>query len=84
MGARRVEVTGEFRALDTLAEPDYAAAWAVMDTGAIGRNAEHWARATFEGAPRALRAFIVAGWTAVLASSSGRGLLPIASWAGGS
>jgi len=30
------------------------------------RTAEQWARATFEDAPRALRAFIVAGWTAGL------------------
>jgi hypothetical protein len=64
--ARRIKVTEELRAVDTLAEPDYAAAWEVPLTGAHTRSAEQWARATLEDAPRALRGFIVAGWVAVL------------------
>jgi len=64
--ARRIEVTDEIRAFDTLAQPDYAAAWEVMISSRDRRSAEEWARATFEGAPRALRAFVVAGWIAGL------------------
>jgi hypothetical protein len=58
----RVEVTDEVRAIDTLAGPDYAAAWDVAVAGADALSAEQWARATFEGAPRVLRDLIVAGW----------------------
>jgi hypothetical protein len=64
--ARRIEVTDEIRALDTLARPDYEAAWEVTLRGSAPRSAEQWARAIFEDAPRALRAFVVAGWTTVL------------------
>jgi hypothetical protein len=64
--ARRVEVTDEIRGLDTLGRPDYAAAWEVTLRGDSTRSAEQWARATFEDAPRALRAFVVFGWTTVL------------------
>jgi hypothetical protein len=64
--ARRVEVPDEIRALDTLLSRDYAAAWAAEVTDGEGCSAERWARATFEDAPHALRAFIVAGWTSFL------------------
>ncbi len=64
--ARRVGVTAEVRAVGTLAGRDYAAAWEVMVAGGDTRSAEQWVRATFEGAPRALRVFIVVGWTAGL------------------
>jgi hypothetical protein len=64
--ARRVEVPEEIRALDTLRSPDYAAAWVAGVSDSQARSAEWWARATFEDAPRALRAFIVAGWTTSL------------------
>jgi hypothetical protein len=57
--ARRVEVTEE---IDTLAAPDYASAFEVAIVGADARSAEQWVRATFEGAPRALRRFVVVGW----------------------
>ena len=63
---RRVEVTEEFRAVDTLAEPNYAAAWEADIAAGSALSAEQWGGATFEDAPRALRAFIVAGWTAGL------------------
>jgi hypothetical protein len=61
--ARRIKLTEEVRALDTLADPDYWAAWEATVSSGDRRSAEQWARATFEGAPSALRAFIVAGWT---------------------
>jgi hypothetical protein len=64
--ARRIEVTDELRAASTLAEPDYTAAWEVPLSGGHTRSAEQWARATLEDAPRALRAFVVAGWVTVL------------------
>jgi hypothetical protein len=64
--ARRIEVTEEIRAFDTLAEADYSAAWEVMISAGDRRSAEQWARAIFEGAPRALRAFVVTGWIAGL------------------
>jgi hypothetical protein len=59
-------MTPEIRAMDTLSEPDYAAGWESTVESGDTRSAEQWARATFEGAPRELRAFIVAGWIAVL------------------
>jgi hypothetical protein len=64
--ARRIDVGAQIRALDTLVEPHYAAAWEVAFADGDARSAEQWARATFEDGPRALRAFIVAGWTAGL------------------
>jgi hypothetical protein len=60
--ARRVAVTEEIRAVETLAEPDYAAGWEVTLPPGDARTAEQWARATFEGAPPLLRTFVVAGW----------------------
>jgi hypothetical protein len=60
---RRIEAGDQIRALDTLADPDYAAAWEVAIADGDARSAEQWARLAFEDAPRALRAFIVAGWT---------------------
>jgi hypothetical protein len=61
--ARRIDVSEQTRAVDTLAEPHYAAAWEVTIADGDARSAEQWARATFEDGPQALRAFIVAGWT---------------------
>jgi hypothetical protein len=69
--ALRVEVTQQSRELDTLADPNYAAAWEVMIPDGDARSAEQWARAIFEEAPPALRAFIVAGWTVGLQLSLG-------------
>jgi len=63
--AHRIEVAEEIRALDTLTTPDYASAYEVI-AAADTRSPEQWARAVFEDAPRALRAFIVAGWIAGL------------------
>ena len=64
--ARRVEVDETTRALGTVGDADYAAAWEVVTTRGDRRSAEQWARASFEGAPPALRASIVAGWVAGL------------------
>jgi hypothetical protein len=59
MRARRVEVaeTG-----DPLGRSDYASAFAVSRRAGDERSAEQWARAAFEGAPAALRTFVVVGW----------------------
>jgi hypothetical protein len=64
--ARRIDVGDQARALDTLAAPHYAAAWEVAIAEGDTREAEQWARATFEGAPPALRRFIMTGWIAGL------------------
>jgi uncharacterized protein DUF2867 len=61
--ARRVEVSEE---LHTLPEPDYASTFAVSVPGANDRSPEEWVRATFEGAPKAIRWFVVVGWRYVL------------------
>lgn len=50
----RVEVGEVLRAADTLADPDYAAAFEVR-VGAQVRSAEQWARILFEDAPLILR-----------------------------
>jgi hypothetical protein len=64
--ARRIDVSERARALDTLTEPHYAATWEVAITDGDTRDAEQWARATFEEAPPALRRFIMTGWIAGL------------------
>jgi hypothetical protein len=64
--ARRIDVSEQTQALDTLAKAQYAAAWEVAIAEGDKRSAKQWAQATFEDAPRALRAFLVAGWTAGL------------------
>jgi hypothetical protein len=69
--ARRVDVSQKARALDTLTEPHYAAAWEVTIAHGDARCAEQWARATFEDAPPALRRFILTGWIAGLRLSLG-------------
>ncbi|ASR35843.1 hypothetical protein BAY61_13460 [Prauserella marina] len=61
-----MEIPGRIRAADTVADPDYT--WACELTAADGddRTAVQWARAVFEGAPRPLRWFMLAGWLGVL------------------
>lgn len=59
MAAHRVEVTEENGAL---ANPDYASAFAVTTAGGDARSPEQWIRDAFEGAPRAVRAFVLVGW----------------------
>lgn len=59
MRAYRVDVAEAF---DPLVRSDYASAFEVSRQAADGRSAEQWARAAFEGAPAALRMFVVVGW----------------------
>jgi hypothetical protein len=48
--------------LGTLGDPSYTYACEITASATDSRSAEQWARAVFEGAPRLLRWFIVAGW----------------------
>jgi hypothetical protein len=57
--ARRVAVAEE---IDPLGRSDYASAFAVLRQAADERSAEQWARAALEGAPAALRNFVIVGW----------------------
>jgi Protein of unknown function (DUF2867) len=63
---RRIDVSEQTRALDKLSEPHYGATWEVAIADGNARSAERWARDTFEGAPPALRTFLVLGWRAGL------------------
>jgi hypothetical protein len=62
----RVEVTEEIAPGDIVAKPDYSGAFEVMITDPHPRSPEQWARATFEGAPRAVQWFLRVGWRSVL------------------
>jgi hypothetical protein len=44
---------------------DYGVAFAVESSASRPRSAEQWARAIFEDAPRVMRWFLIAGWTAI-------------------
>jgi hypothetical protein len=61
--AHRVVVPESARPIST---PDYASAFALTIPDADPHTAEQWARTTFEGAPKALRWFLLFGWTTVL------------------
>jgi hypothetical protein len=61
--ARRVDVTEDGA---TLSPSNYASAFEVSASGGDGRSPEQWARAAFEGAPRAMQWFILAGWRSVM------------------
>jgi uncharacterized protein DUF2867 len=65
MGARRADVSESARSLGDLENLSYTYACAI-DTAVEGVAAEEWARATFEGAPAAVRLVIVAGWRLAL------------------
>ena len=54
------------RSIDPLTDPDYTDAFEADTSGAKPRSPEQWARAIFEGAPAAMRWFLVSGWRAVL------------------
>jgi hypothetical protein len=56
--------------VDTFAAPDYVDGFAVT-TSSAGRSAEHWARATLEGSPAAVRRLLLAGWRFGLAFRTG-------------
>jgi hypothetical protein len=63
---RRTEINARTPGVDVAAGSHYAAAWEVTRPSGDVRSAEQWARAAFEGAPRALRTFVLAGWIAGL------------------
>jgi hypothetical protein len=65
MDARRIEVSEAARSLGGLRDSAYSYACAI-DTGVEDVGAERWARATFEGAPAAVRVAIVRGWRSAL------------------
>lgn len=55
------------RAADTMAAPDYVDGFSVaVRAGGPARSPEEWARAVFDGAPRAMYQFVVVGWRVVL------------------
>jgi hypothetical protein len=58
--ARRVEVTAELLAIDTLANPNYAVAFVVPATDT--RTPEQWARAVFEAVSAGVRWYLRIGW----------------------
>jgi hypothetical protein len=60
-GARRVEVPGEFVPPDH-SRSAYASAFEVPIGARKFLTPEQWARATFEGAPAALKAFLSTAW----------------------
>jgi hypothetical protein len=62
---RRIALPSSARALSTLCPIDYEDAF-LVDVGPVGeRTPEQWARAIFEDAPIAVRAALVAGWSAL-------------------
>jgi hypothetical protein len=63
---RRVEVPQQIAASFARSTANYAAAFALTTEDAGARTPVQWARAVFEGAPAALRWFMVFGWTRVL------------------
>lgn len=64
--ARRIRPVAETDAEAGLADPDYASSFAADVPGAGTRSPEQWARSTLEGAPPALRWFVLIGWKVVL------------------
>ncbi len=61
--AYRCEVTDD---ADGLGPSDYASAFEVTIAEGDDRSPEKWARTVFEGAPTAIRWFVVFGWRFVL------------------
>jgi hypothetical protein len=61
-GARRVEVPDEIVAPADLPRSGYASAYEVPIGARKFLTPEQWARATFEGAPALLRAFLATAW----------------------
>lgn len=63
---RRVEVPPQIAASFARSTANYAAAFALTTEASATRTPLAWARAVFEGAPAALRWWMVFGWTRVL------------------
>jgi len=64
--ARRIPVSDNLRAIDSLDKPDYADSFVITSDATTGRSAEVWMRRVFEGAPPALRWCMLAGWRLAL------------------
>jgi hypothetical protein len=62
---QKIAVPADARAHCTLSHIDYEDAFAVDLGGARDRTAEQWARTLLESAPAAVRATLMAGWTAI-------------------
>jgi hypothetical protein len=56
----RVEVPAETRAIDTLADPNYAVSFAAPANST--RTPEQWARAVFEATSAGMRWYLFIGW----------------------
>lgn len=62
----RKPVPEDVRVIDPLVDPDYTDAYQIDISGAPRRSPEQWARSVFEGAPAAMRWFLMSGWRGVL------------------
>ena len=62
---QQADVPSRARRLSSLSSIDYEDAFIVEMGSVPERSAEEWARAILEGAPRARRAGLVAGWSAL-------------------
>jgi hypothetical protein len=64
--AQRTAVSPVLRGVGSFTgESDYEVAFSLACPGASVLSAEQWGRAVFEEAPRALRWFLIVGWTAI-------------------
>jgi hypothetical protein len=71
---RQVALPDDVRALSTLSRVDYADGF-ILDVDAAHWTAERWARAVLEEAPLAMRARLLAGWTALGLKGGGTGAI---------
>jgi hypothetical protein len=71
--AHRCEITKD---PDVLGGSDYAGAFEVTITQGDDRSPEKWSRSVFEGAPTAIRWFVMFGWRFVLGLRLGPRLSP--------
>jgi len=64
--AQRTAVSPALRSAGSFTgESDYEVAFSLARPGGSALSAEQWGRAVFEEAPRALRWFLIVGWTAI-------------------
>jgi hypothetical protein len=75
--AHRVEVPAD---TTTLAGADYASGFETARAATDTRSPEQWARATWEGAPRGVRGFLVTGWKLGLGLRLGSGSDHVLGW----
>jgi hypothetical protein len=81
--ARRIAPATDIDDTQDLADHDYVSSFAADIPGADADSPEQWARSTLEGAPRALRWFVIFGWRFLLRLrlEPRRGAPNIAGWA---